>query len=174
MTAKLKNSIRVRGMCESWLGLLICSYFLEREKVKRAAIDVSKIESVLNYPCEVPSTEGRCSPIFRTISPVQSTCPDAAGTPGTPVDIKSVPQIRQLSCKKLIYSYTFGSHCTDCSSNSCSSTDGSPNFFAKTAVNNRSPTSNCRQTFGKGSAQFPNLELSSVPIPTQSSFKRKN
>lgn len=74
-----------------------------------------------------------------------------AGTPGTPVDIKSVPQVRQLSCKKLIYSYTFGSNCTGCSSNSCSSSsnDSSPIVSGNVLNNNlnRSPTSNCRQSF---------------------------
>lgn len=134
--------------------------------------DVLKIESVLNTPYEC---ESRCSsPIISVLSF------NTIGTPGTPVDIKSVSQVRQLSCKKLIYSYTFGSSCADCyrSNSSC---DGSPNFFSNspatvksTATNtvsfNRSPTSNCRQNFNKSSGgQFiaSNIEIASTQ-------KRKN
>lgn len=128
-----------------------------------------KIESVLNNSFEYKS-ESRCS------SPAVSSCSSgAAGTPGTPVDIKSVPQVRQLSCKKLIYSYTFGSNCADCGSSN-SSCEASPNFFAKSqavvtaaAVVNRSPTSNCRQKYSKSSGKFiaSNIEIASTQ-------KRKN
>lgn len=104
-----------------------------------------------------------------------SALSSTTGTPGTPVDIKSVSQVRQLSCKKLIYSYTFGSNCADCNSSN-SSCDGSPNFFAKSPatvtaaeVFNRSPTGNCRQNFNKSSGQFitSNIKLASTQ-------KRKN
>lgn len=67
----------------------------------------------------------------------------SAGTPGTPVDIKSVPKVRQLSCKKLIYSYTFGSNCIGCNDNNCHSAQSSPNIFDRS----RSPTTNCRQNY---------------------------
>lgn len=132
--------------------------------------EVLNIKSVLKSPFELHSSESRCSsPILSVISCCSS---GVVGTPGTPVDVKSVPQVRQLSCKKLIYSYTFGSsNSSDCGSNSPS--DSSPNLFAKAAaVVNRSPTTNCRRSFKSSSGQFiaSNIEIANA----QNSFKRKN
>ena len=135
---------------------------------------VLKNESVLNSPFESHSSERRCSSPILSEIPCRSS--GSTCTPGTPVDIKSVPQVRQLSCKKLIYSYTFGSNCADCGGKS--SCDSSPNFFAKSSaissatVVDRSPTTNCRQNFNKSSRQFiaSNIEIAN----SQNSLKRKN
>lgn len=169
-----RNLIQVSfwNWCVNHFISFLLFFLLEREKVKS---EVLKIESVLNNSSELHLSEFRCSsPILSAISCCSS---GAAGTPGTPVDIKSVLQVRQLSCKKLIYSYTFGSNCADCGSNS--SCDASPNFFTKSsavsaaaAVVNRSPTTNCRQNFNKSSGQCitSNFEIANA----QNSFKRKN
>lgn len=173
----LKNSIQVHLQFCVNLPNLNFLFFVEREKVKRSSSDILKIESVLNS--SISSEDRSSSPILTTISPVHfqkfTTCSGAAGTPGTPVDIKSVPQIRQLSCKKLIYSYTFGSNCSDCSASSCSSNEASPSLFSKSANNRSSPINNCRQSFKKTSSEFmsSNIEFASGPIPVQSPFKRK-
>lgn len=107
-------------------------------------------------------------------SPSLSACfINRPSTPNTPVDIKSVPQIRQLSCKKLIYSYTFGEPTPTNASNS--SNDSSPKTVKKNT--NRSPSSrNCRSSSvskipsssssSKSSNHFTSqIEWSSGPIP---------
>lgn len=72
-----------------------------------------------------------------------------ASAPSTPVDIKSVSQVRQLSSKKVIYSYTFGG----------SEETGTTKKQADRATD-RSPSKNCRQNFQSKQAHF-KLESSS-------------
>ena len=115
----------------------------------QAAID---LETALNSS---PGPNHHSHLIFE--SPILSSISGSAGTPGTPVDIKSVPQIRKLSCKKLIYSYTFGS-----GSGSSSSSDPSPKILKKPAASHgrghksgnsiRSPSQNCRQNYNANPA----------------------
>lgn len=162
ISVTLKNSIQVNRQ----KGVKVFKLVVERKKVKSCSIsDVLKIENVLNSLPETLLCDDRSSPTFSNIS-------NCSGTPGTPVDIKSVPQVRQLSCKKLIYSYTFGSNCVDCSNESngnlSSSFDVNPNFFPKSAVE-RSPSNNCRQNFNN--SQF--IELANVPIPTTVQKRKK-
>ena len=80
-----------------------------------------------------------------------------SGTPATPVDIRSVPQVRQLSSKKVIYSYTFGPQ--------SGSEESSPRPIT------RSPSKNCRQNLkSKKSHQF-KLESSSAAAATATSSR---
>lgn len=97
--------------------------------------------------------------------------------PTTPVDVKSVTRVRELSSKKLIYSYTFGSSSSSNSEN-CSSTTGSPEIKSKKlfSKSHDSPSTNCRQSL-QLSPRFKLLELSdpflSSKVPFYSSQKRK-
>lgn len=128
------------GIVDSYFIVVDCKTELLKSK---AAVELET--ALLNSS---PGPRGRSSPISRHLeSPIHPACP--SGTPSTPVDIKSVPQIRKLSCKKLIYSYTFG----EPTSTSTSSNDSSPKIVKKNT--NRSPSSSrtCRSSsVSKGSS----------------------
>ena len=128
-----------------------------------------------SYPT-FPSFNTMSSPIARFTDDFDNS--NETMIPATPVDVKSVSRVRQLSSKKLIYSYTFGSS-SNSNSENCSSTTGSPERSNSRKLFSNSYDSsakNCRQSL-QLSPQFKLLELSdpslSSQVPFYSSQKRK-